>query len=101
MGGSIPHSRSTERNQMNKTWVKPTINDEKVDVEFLQEWMGHFPGTHITLWKSAADQLKERGTVRFLNESSNEEEVSEEPKTFKSFKKPFRDKMVKNSYVDK
>ena len=75
-------------------------SDISIRVKFLNEWMGNKPGVERDMWEHVADKLLQRGIVEFVDRSKELEESSKEVKA-KGFRRPVKDKMIKESPSDK
>ena len=66
------------------------MEDQFVDVEFLNEWMSNPVGSSLSIWAKKAEQLEKDGVVKILNK-----------KVSKSLDAPPLNKMVESPVVKK
>jgi len=91
-----------------------SLVDVEVRIELLHEWMGNPKGSTMVVWKHVADTLIERGTAQLASSlegkeesvsdthkiagrDKGEESVDSQAAPTKAFKRPPKDKMLKNS----
>ncbi len=67
-------------------------SDIAIQCRFLKEWMGNIEGSEKFLWELVANKLLERGVVEFVKK---EKEVKKQDD--KAFRRPIKDKMVKET----